>query len=184
LRLDENDVPIAAPRHIPPFIFFFAVFFIFVFVFAIVVFVTDSVGETGKENIEATKGGIVVRVRVGAAAAAETDGRECGHRRLVVDEERAENRGRVEVAEAATEGGGGTDGAEERGAGESGADEARERGQAEEYLAQEVVAEGEYGGRSGLSGFLLPGRQCTRGHGGGGGGGGSARERMGCLFQR
>jgi hypothetical protein len=71
---------------------------------------------------------------------------------------------------------------EERGAGESGADEARERGQAEEHLVQEVVAEGEYGGRSGLSGFLLPGRQCTRGHGGGGGG--SARERMGCLFQR
>jgi hypothetical protein len=75
----------------------------------------------------------------------------------------------VEVAEAATEGGGRTDGAEESGAGESGADEAGEGGQTEEYLAQEVVAEGEYGGRSGLSGFLLPRRQCTRGHGGGGG---------------
>jgi hypothetical protein len=143
-RLDENDVPIAAPRHIPlfVFVFIFDVFFVFVFfvfgVFAVVFFVTDSVDETGKGNIEAAKGGGLVRV--GAAAAAETDGRECGHGGLVVDEERAEDRGRVEVAEAATESGGRTDGAEEHGAGESGADEARKGGQTEEYLAQEVVA--------------------------------------------
>jgi hypothetical protein len=157
-RRDENDVPIAALRHIPSF----------VFVFAVVFLVTDSVGETGKEDIESAKGGGVVRV---GTAAAEPKGREGGHVRLYGKEERAEDRGRVEVAEAATEGGGGTDGAEESGAGESGADEAGEGGQTEEYLAQEVVAEGEYGGRSGLSGFLLPRRQCTRGHGGGGGGG-------------
>jgi hypothetical protein len=67
----------------------------------------------------------------------------------------------VELAEAVAESGGRTDGAEEGRAGESGTDEALEGGEAEEHLAQEVVAEGEYGGRSRLMGALFP----RRGHG-------------------
>ena len=55
----------------------------------------------------------------------------------------------MELAKAAAEGGGCADGAEGGAAGEGGADEGRKGGEAEEYLAQEVVAEGAYGGRSG-----------------------------------
>jgi hypothetical protein len=147
-------------------IFFILDIFVFVLgVLGVALFDTDSIGETGKEDIEPAEGGGVVRV---GAAAAEAHGREGGRGGLVVDEECAEDGGRVEVAEAAAECGGRTDGAEESGAGESGADEGREGGEAEEHLAQEVVAEGEYGGRSRLMGALLPRRR----HGWSGFGGG------------